>query len=84
MKIESFLSFLTVSKTVEELILDWKQENPITTGSLQMTQFAMVDIVAAKCHEAFQIGKMHVFSHFLLPTYSFAYIHAIFCFSQIL
>ncbi|OXA43570.1 Glycine receptor subunit beta-type 4 [Folsomia candida] len=46
-----------ISKTVEELILEWKLENPITTGSLQMTQFAMVDIIAAKCHEAFQIGN---------------------------
>jgi len=45
-----------VSKTVEELELLWKIENPITTGSLGMTQFEMVNIVAAKCHEAFQIG----------------------------
>ncbi|ODM87724.1 Glycine receptor subunit alpha-2, partial [Orchesella cincta] len=45
------------SKTVEELILEWKKEDPIVTATLGMTQFDMVDIVASKCHESFQIGN---------------------------
>lgn len=49
--------FISVSKTVEELILQWKDEKPITTAKLGMTQFDMVAIVATKCEESFQIGK---------------------------
>ncbi|CAL8142119.1 unnamed protein product [Orchesella dallaii] len=45
------------SKTVEELILEWKEKDPIITGNLGMSQFELTKIVASKCHESFQIGN---------------------------
>jgi len=61
---------ITVSKTVEELILEWKETNPITTGNLGLSQFDLIDIVASKCHAAFQIG-MQFLSHLLIPNENF-------------
>lgn len=52
------MSFLfVVSKTVEELILEWKEKDPVTTRNFGMSQFELVKIVAEKCKEDFQIGK---------------------------
>lgn len=51
-----YLLKISVSKTVEELILEWKENKPITTGNLGMSQFELTNIVADKCHESFQIG----------------------------
>lgn len=48
-----------VSKTVEELILDWKEENPVTTGNLGMSQFELEHIRTDRCQESFQIGKIN-------------------------
>ncbi|ODM96329.1 Glutamate-gated chloride channel, partial [Orchesella cincta] len=45
------------SKTVEELILAWKEDNPVTTGNLGMSQFELVAIVTDRCQESFQIGN---------------------------
>lgn len=49
--------FLTVSKTVEELVLEWNPEDPVAIKSLGMSQFELEKIVPSKCHEEFQIGK---------------------------
>jgi len=52
-------SFL-VSKTVEELILEWKPEDPITIykKNIQMSMFELIAIVPNVCNESFQIGKV--------------------------
>lgn len=47
----------SVSKTVEELILEWNPEEPISIKGLGMSQFELQKIVPSKCHEEFQIGK---------------------------
>ena len=47
-----------VSKTMDELVLEWMKESPVTTGSLGMSQFEIDGIDAGKCWESFgQIGK---------------------------
>lgn len=49
---------ITVSKTIEELRLEWKTMNPVIMGKgLKMPQFEIVEIVASDCQESFQIGK---------------------------
>ncbi|OXA56418.1 Glycine receptor subunit alpha-3 [Folsomia candida] len=45
------------SKTVEELILEWKKKDPVTTRNFGMSQFELVKIAAEKCKEDFQIGN---------------------------
>ncbi|XP_035707063.1 glycine receptor subunit alpha-2 isoform X2 [Folsomia candida] len=45
------------SKTVEELILEWNPEEPISIKGLGMSQFELQKIVPSKCHEEFQIGN---------------------------
>ena len=58
----SFLRILTVSvlvsKTIEELSLEWKTMNPVIMGKgLRMPQFEIVKIAASDCQESFQIGE---------------------------
>jgi hypothetical protein len=43
---------------VEELILEWNPEDPISIKSLGMSQFELEKIVPSKCSEAFQIGTV--------------------------
>ncbi|KAF4521543.1 hypothetical protein B566_EDAN009511 [Ephemera danica] len=46
------------SKTIEELRLEWKAENPVIMGKgLRMPQFEIVRIVSSNCQESFQIGN---------------------------
>jgi hypothetical protein len=52
--------YVAVSKTVEELILEWKPEDPIQTGNLKMSMFELIAIVPTKCHESFQIGMKSI------------------------
>lgn len=48
---------ISVSKTIEELRLEWKNLNPVIMGKgLKMPQFEIKDIAAADCQESFQIG----------------------------
>jgi len=52
------MNCISVSKTTDELVLEWSQEKAITTGTSGMSQFEIDDIQAVKCHESFvQIGK---------------------------
>ncbi len=53
-----FIFLNIVSKTVEELILEWNPEEPISIKGLGMSQFELQKIVPSKCHEEFQIGKL--------------------------
>ena len=47
-----------VSKTIEELRLEWKRQNPVIMGKgLRMPQFEIVKIAASDCQESFQIGR---------------------------
>lgn len=65
MNIESLTFCSTVSKTIEELRLEWKTMNPVIMGKgLRMPQFEIVDISASVCQESFQIGELSV-SRFL-------------------
>lgn len=51
------ISHITVSKTIEELRLEWKTTNPVLMAKgLRMPQFEIVDIVPSDCQESFQIG----------------------------
>jgi hypothetical protein len=52
----SFYVCLLVLKTVEELILECKPEDPIQTGNLKLSMFELIAIVPTKCNESFQIG----------------------------
>jgi hypothetical protein len=52
----SFYVCVLVWKTVEELILEWKPEDPIQTGNLKLSMFELIAIVPTKCNELFQIG----------------------------
>lgn len=46
------------SKTIEELSLEWKTNNPVIMGKgLRMPQFEIVKIAASDCQESFQIGN---------------------------
>jgi hypothetical protein len=46
-----------VSKTIEELRLEWKAENSVIMAKeLRMPQFEIVRISASNCQESFQIG----------------------------
>nr|CAD7406615.1 unnamed protein product [Timema poppensis] len=48
----------SVSKTIEELSLEWKTMNPVIMGKgLRMPQFEIVKIAASDCQESFQIGN---------------------------
>jgi hypothetical protein len=52
--------FVLVSKTIEELSLEWKTMNPVIMGKgLRMPQFEIVKIAASDCQESFQIGECH-------------------------
>lgn len=51
-------AFFAVSKTTEELRLEWKSVNPVLMGrGLRMPQFEIVKIEASDCQESFQIGS---------------------------
>lgn len=51
---------VSVSKTIEELSLEWKTMNPVIMGKgLRMPQFEIVKIAASDCQESFQIGECH-------------------------
>lgn len=51
----------TVSKTIEELQLKWKNQNPVIMGKgLRMPQFEITDIRASDCQESFQIGEFQM------------------------
>lgn len=53
----------TVSKTIEELQLKWKNQNPVIMGKgLRMPQFEITDIRASDCQESFQIGEFQMAS----------------------
>lgn len=51
---------------MEELILEWKKKDPVTTRNFGMSQFELVKIAAEKCKEDFQIGeeKYWIFIYF--------------------
>ena len=50
--------FFTVSKTTKELVLRWKEDNPIDiSDEVKMPQFEIFRIVASKCQETMHIGK---------------------------
>lgn len=52
------LCSVLVSKTIEELSLEWKTMNPVIMGKgLRMPQFEIVKIAASDCQESFQIGE---------------------------
>jgi len=58
--IQSFFFVISgaVSKTIEELRLEWKAENSVIMAKeLRMPQFEIVRISASNCQESFQIGK---------------------------
>ncbi|XP_039291119.1 glycine receptor subunit alpha-2-like [Nilaparvata lugens] len=56
--IRQFPSPTNLSKTIEELRLEWKTMNPVIMGKgLKMPQFEIVDIVPSECQESFQIGN---------------------------
>jgi hypothetical protein len=60
---------VSVSKTIEELSLEWKTMNPVIMGKgLRMPQFEIVKIEASDCQESFQIGECHPLK--LLPSVS--------------
>ena len=51
------VNFSIVSKTMKELILQWKTQNPVIMyKNLRMPQFEIMNIVATDCQESFQIG----------------------------
>lgn len=52
------LRLFSVSKTIEELRLEWKSLNPVIMGKgLKMPQFEIKEVSTADCQESFQIGK---------------------------
>lgn len=54
--------FVAVSKTTEELRLEWKTTFPVIMGKgLKMPQFEIDKISASDCQETFQIGKKFLF-----------------------
>jgi len=53
----TFTCITLVSKTIEELRLEWKNTDPVLMAKgLRMPQFEIVDIVPSDCQESFQIG----------------------------
>jgi len=55
--------FFLVSKTLDELVLEWKKDQPVTTAEFGMSQFELDNIEADKCPstESFgQIGNVSV------------------------
>jgi hypothetical protein len=61
---------VSVSKTIEELSLEWKTMNPVIMGKgLRMPQFEIVKIAASDCQESFQIGECRPLKP--LPSVSF-------------
>lgn len=57
-QVKELFLFFSVSKTIEELRLEWKTMNPVIMGKgLRMPQFEIVEIMASDCQESFQIGK---------------------------
>lgn len=55
----------SVSKTIEELRLEWKNTDPVLMAKgLRMPQFEIVDIVPSDCQESFQIG-MYLWTNIL-------------------
>lgn len=53
-----FVHFI-VSKTIEELRLEWKNTDPVLMAKgLRMPQFEIGNIVPSNCQESFQIGMM--------------------------
>ena len=62
MKVAKKVSQLAVSKTTKELILRWKEENPVDiSGEVKMPQFEIFKIVPARCQETFHIGKISIY-----------------------
>lgn len=56
LRLYNFFSFL-VSKTIEELRLEWKNTDPVLMAKgLRMPQFEIVNIIPSDCQESFQIG----------------------------
>jgi len=52
-----FIHFNIVSKTIEELRLEWKNTDPVLMAKgLRMPQFEIGNIVPSNCQESFQIG----------------------------
>jgi hypothetical protein len=52
------LLYFAVSKTTKELVLKWKEDNPVDISSeVKMPQFELFRIVPSKCQETFHIGK---------------------------
>lgn len=69
----------TVSKTIEELRLEWKTMNPVIMGKgLRMPQFEIVDISASVCQESFQIGEFSLFCYIYYYYYLHVMIHFIY------
>jgi hypothetical protein len=56
-KLIIFIEIILVSKTIEELRLEWKNTDPVLMAKgLRMPQFEIVNIVPSDCQESFQIG----------------------------
>lgn len=52
-----FFFYFLVSKTIEELRLEWKNTDPVLMAKgLRMPQFEIVNIIPSDCQESFQIG----------------------------
>jgi len=52
------LIFKKVSKTLEELVLEWKKDNPVTTADLGMSQFELDKISNSKCPSTESFGQI--------------------------
>jgi hypothetical protein len=51
---------------LEELVLEWKKENPVTTADLGMSQFELDEITVAKCPSTESFGQIgETFSNLL-------------------
>jgi hypothetical protein len=55
---EYLILLFSVSKTLEELVLEWKKENPVTTADLGMSQFELDEITVAKCPSTESFGQI--------------------------
>lgn len=52
------MEIASFSKTTKELVLRWKEDNPVDiSGEVKMPQFEIFKVVPAKCQETFHIGN---------------------------
>ncbi len=57
------LLYLAVSKTMKELVLEWKKVDPVKLyDGLKMPQFSIARVMALNCSDSSQIGAVRLLS----------------------